>query len=224
MVDPDGAIERLHRAAPPPPAEAQHSSCCDQQRQRPAHHRSGLHRRSRPAMATHAGAAQPWHAARRLAGPCARSCTRPPIVSAGLRRTARATATRGPCPEVRGPVHTSTRGEADWGHRSRTEGLRKAQGRSETSDGGAILRMHRPPGPGPASLAGSSPVTHPSGGGPGQFADQGLHPFRRRPRRQSGLEGHGGCASCRWSGGPAAGSPGAPVARSPRHCPPICPQ
>jgi hypothetical protein len=49
-----------------------------------------------------------------------------------------------------------------------------AQERSETSGRAAILRIYRATSPGPASFAGSSPVTHPIGRGPGQFADRGL--------------------------------------------------
>jgi hypothetical protein len=72
--------------------------------------------------------------------------------------------------------HLRTLG-ADWGGRGDADkgsgALTDDQGRPRAAN----LRICRPPGPTPASLAGSSPVTHPTGEGPGQSADQGLHTF-----------------------------------------------
>jgi hypothetical protein len=70
-------------------------------------------------------------------------------------------------------------GGADWGANGGSRALRTTQGRSAMSEKPGTLRIPGPPGPGPASLAGSSPVTHPSGGGPDQFADQGLSRIRQ---------------------------------------------
>jgi hypothetical protein len=72
------------------------------------------------------------------------------------------------------------------GQTPRTDGFRKAPGRSRTLTNRLTWAFAGPPGPGPASPAGSSPVTHPAQGGPGRFADQGLPPFRRRSAAAAG--------------------------------------
>jgi hypothetical protein len=141
-------------------------------RRRPASDTAGQHRGAAPGGRSHpAGTATA--VVRVVAVPTApRSGLHPPGAGSGCAVRAR----RRPVPQrpVGRPQAASHWG-ADWGgNRTAQEcsgPLRNDQGRPS---GPVAWGFTAPPGPGPASLAGSSPVTHPTQGGPGRFTDQGL--------------------------------------------------